>query len=191
MSLESSIIYETSTISQSGDVRNERDFEFVRPKFDYRFDITQSLQLRATLEKTVSQLSFSDFSTSADNSDDDQNTAAGNPDLVQEQAWHYDLSLEYRLPNNLGVLNSKFYYRDLEDVLDRIDISTSATDLQSANGNIGAGKRYGANFDASTRLAYVGVPDALLSLRLGLRDSQVTDPFLGTERRLHHSSRWF
>ena len=54
MSLESSLIYETSTIEQSGDVSNKRDFDFLRPKLDYRFDITQSFQLRAKIEKNVS-----------------------------------------------------------------------------------------------------------------------------------------
>ena len=191
MSLESSLIYEKSTITQAGDVTNERDFSFVRPKLDYRFDITSSLQLRTTIEKTVSQLSFSDFSATTDNSDDDQNTQAGNPEIAQEQAWNYEMNLEYRLPNSIGVLNTELYYRDLTDVIDRIDISPSATDLQSARGNIGDGKRYGANFDASTRLGYLGVPNALLTLGLSLQDSQVTDPFLGTQRRLRRNSRWF
>ncbi|MEX0963539.1 MAG: TonB-dependent receptor [Pseudohongiellaceae bacterium] len=191
MSLESSLIYETSTITQSGDVSNDREFAFVRPKLDYRFDITQTLQLRATIEKTVSQLSFSDFSATTDNSDDDQNTQAGNPGIAQEQAWNYEMNLEYRLPNNVGVLNSAFYYRDLSDVIDRIDVSPSTDDLQSARGNIGDGKRYGANFDASTRLAYLGVPDALLSLGFSVQDSAVTDPFLGTERRIRRNGRWF
>lgn len=191
MSLESSLVYETSTISQIGDIANERDFDFVRPRIDYRFDITQSLQLRAKIEKTVSQLSFSDFSATTDNSDDDQNTQAGNPDIAQEQAWNYELNLEYRLPNNVGVLNSEFYYRDLTDVIDRIDVSPNATDLQSARGNIGDGKRYGVNIDASTRLGYLGLPNALLSLRMSTADSSVTDPFLGTERRLRRNGRWF
>jgi hypothetical protein len=191
MSLESSLIYETSTIRQSGDVANDRDFSFVRPKLDYRFNITQSLQLRATIEKTVSQLSFSDFSATTDNSDDDQNTQAGNPGIAQEQAWNYEMNLEYRLPNSIGVLNTELYYRDLTDVIDRIDVSPSATDLQSARGNIGDGKRYGANFDASTRLGYLGVPDALLSIGFSVQDSQVIDPFLGTERRLRRNGRWF
>ena len=191
MSLESSLIYETSTITQSGDVGNERNFSFVRPKLDYRFDITQSLQLRTKIEKTVSQLSFSDFSATSDNSDDDQNTQAGNPGIAQEQAWNYEVNLEYRLPNSIGVLNTELYYRDLTDVIDRIDVSPNLADLQSARGNIGDGKRYGANFDASTRLGYLGVPDALLSLGFSVQDSQVTDPFLGTERRLRRNGRWF
>ena len=191
MSLESSLIYEKSTITQSGDVTNERNFSFVRPKLDYRFDITATLQLRTTIEKTVSQLSFSDFSATTDNSDDDQNTQAGNPGIVQEKAWNYEMNLEYRLPNSIGVLNTELYYRDLTDVIDRIDVSLSATDLQSARGNIGDGKRYGANFDASTRLGYLGVPNALLTLRLSLQDSHVTDPFLGTQRRLRRNGRWF
>ena len=191
MSLESSLIYEKSTITQSGDVTNERNFSFVRPKLDYRFDITATLQLRTTIEKTVSQLSFSDFSATTDNSDDDQNTQAGNPGIAQEKAWNYEMNLEYRLPNSIGVLNTELYYRDLTDVIDRIDVSPSATDLQSARGNIGDGKRYGANFDASTRLGYLGVPNALLTLRLSLQDSQVTDPFLGTQRRLRRNGRWF
>jgi len=191
MALESSLIYELSTITQTGDVRNERDFDFLRPKLDYRFDITSSLQLRATVEKNVSQLSFSGFSSSSGGSDDDQDIQAGNPEIVQEQSWNYSLNLEYRLPNNVGVLNSSMFYRDITDHIDRVDVSPSPDNLQSARGNIGDGKRYGANLDASARLGFIGMPDALLSIGFGVQDSKVSDPFLHVDRRMRHNSRWF
>ena len=190
-SLESSLIYETSTITQTGDVYNERDFDFVRPKLDYRYNINQSMQLRVTAEKLVSQLSFSDFMASSDSDDDDQNTQAGNPQIVQEQHWEYSLNLEYRLPNSIGVLNSEIYYRDYEDVIDRVDVSTGPDDLRSARGNIGGAYRYGMNLDASSRLGYIGLPSALLSLGFSVQDSEVTDPFLNIKRRMRYNSRWF
>ena len=190
MSLETALVYESSEITQSGDVGNSRSFGFFKPRVDYRYNLTESLQFRATAEKTVSQLSFSDFSATTDNSDDDQDTIAGNPNIRQEQTWRYDLNLEYRLPNNIGVLNSKFYYRDVSYVIDRIDVSPSPDNLQSARGNIGNGTRYGLNLDASTQLSYLGLPNALFTVRLGINESELLDPFLGIERRFGWSRRW-
>ncbi len=190
MSLETSLVYEDSTITQSGDIGKSRDFGFFKPKVDYRYNLTETLQLRATIEKSVSQLSFSDFSATTDNSDDDQDTILGNPNIRQEQNWNYNVNLEYRLPNNIGVLNSEVYYRDITDVIDRIDVSPSPDDLQSARGNIGDATRYGLNLDASTQLAYLGVPNALFSVHLNIADSKVMDPFLHIERRLDRNRRW-
>ena len=190
MALESSVIVETSTIEQSGDVSNSRNFNFVRPKLDYRFDITPTLQLRACIEKDVSQLSFSDFSASVDGSDEDQNTQAGNPEIKQEQSWRYELNLEQRLPNDIGVVNAQFWYRDVEDHIDKVDVSTSPDDLRSARGNIGDGERYGLNLDISTKLGMLGLPNALLNTGIRLRDSEFTDPFLGIKRRQRNNGRW-
>ena len=190
LSLKSSVIVETSTITQTGDVLNERDFRFVRPEIELRYNVTPSLQLTAGVRKDVSQLSFSDFSATVDNSDEDQNTQAGNPNIAQEQSWRYEINLEQRLPNDIGVFNAQFYYRDLTDVIDRIDVSPSADDLQSARGNIGDGKRYGVNFDVSSKLGFLSLPNALLTTSLSLRDSQVIDPFLGTTRRVRNNGRW-
>ncbi len=190
MSLESSLVMEMSTIEQTGDVSNKREFSFFRPGFDYRFDITPSLQLRAGVRKDVEQLSFSDFSTTIDGGDEDQNTQAGNPDIRQEQSWRYELNLEMRLPNDLGVVNSQFWYRDVEDHIDRIDVSTGPDDLESARGNIGDGKRYGLNLDMSTKLDSFGISNALLTTGVRLRDSEYIDPFLGIKRRQRNNGRW-
>ncbi|MBL4582473.1 MAG: TonB-dependent receptor, partial [Gammaproteobacteria bacterium] len=188
MSLESTLIVETSEISQSGDVSKKRDFDFIRPKLDYRFDITPSLQFRATAEKDVSQLSFNDFTANTNSGDDDQNTIAGNPELRQEQSWRYGLNLEYRFNENNGVISSNIYYHDLEDVIDRVDVSTLTT-IQSANGNIGDGERYGLSLNGSLRLSQIGQPGILVTAGLNLESSSVTDPFLGIDRRLNRQGR--
>jgi len=189
VSLESTLLYETSEISQTGDVFIQRDFNFLRPKINYIFNVTPSLQMRASVEKDVSQLSFSDFSANTDNSDEDKNTEQGNPNIVQEKSWVYEVAMEYRLPNNVGVLNSKVFYREIEDVIDRVDVTTDPDTPLSARGNIGDGERWGLELGASSRLGAIGLPNALLTANLNLQDSEVLDPFLGIERRMQNNSR--
>ncbi|NQV68621.1 MAG: TonB-dependent receptor plug domain-containing protein [Pseudohongiella sp.] len=188
MSLESTLIVETSEIAQSGDVSKRRDFDFIRPKVDYRFDITPAVQFRATVEKDVAQLSFNDFTANISGSDDDQDAIAGNPDLRQSQSWRYTMNLEYRFNNDNGVISSSMFFHDLEDVIDKIDVSTGSSIL-SANGNIGDGERYGMSVDASLRLGFIGLPEILVTSRFDAEDSSVTDPFLGIDRRLSHQGR--
>lgn len=183
ISLESTLIYETSEISQTGDVANTRDFAFVKPKLDLRYNLTPSLQLRGTVERLVNQLSFSDFVAANDEQDNDRNTVAGNAQLRQQTQWRYTFNTEIRLPNDAGVLNAEFYYADHQDVIDRIDVSPSDDNLQSANGNIGDGTEFGANLSASVRMGMIGLPNLLVTPSFFVQDSEVVDPFLGIDRR--------
>jgi len=189
MGVESTLLYETSEIAQTGTISRNRNFEFFRPKLDYRFDITSSLQMRASIERHVSQLSFSHFTASANNSDTDKTINAGNPDLTQEKELRYEMNLEYRLPDEAGVLSSRFFYREVEDVIGRIDVSENSARPLSALGNIGDGIRYGVYLDASTRLGFLGLPDAIFSTNLNIFDSKVTDPFLDKDVRFNGRGR--
>lgn len=183
LSLESALVHETSEISQTGDVTNKRDFQFLKPKLDLRYDLTPSLQLRGTIERIVNQLSFADFVAANDEQDNDRDTIAGNAQLRQQTQWRSSFKTEYRLPNDVGVMSAELFYADHEHVIDRIDVSPSADDLQSANGNIGDGTEYGIDLNASVRMSMIGLPNLLVSPSLIIQDSEVTDPFLGIERR--------
>ncbi len=189
MTLESSVIYEISEITQTGDVYNQRDFDFIKPKLDWRFNMTAELQIKAVVEKVVRQLSFGDFISSSNDRDIDANTQAGNTNLRQEQVWRADLAAEYRLPNDLGVIDGSIFYIKHIDIIERIDVSPSATRLASANGNIGDGIMYGLNLNGSVRMNMINMPNLLITARFNVQDSELTDPFLGIERRFENYNR--
>lgn len=189
MSLETTLLYEVSEIEQTGDVSNTRDFDFVKPKVDLRYDVTPQLQLRGSIEKVVNQLSFSDFVASNDYQDNDSTTQAGNANLRQAWLWKYDLNAEYRLVDDVGVVSGNIFYHDHRDVIERMDVSTSAEDLQSANGNIGDGWMYGINLNASIRMRMLNLPNLLVTSGLSVQDSEITDPFLGIDRRFAFHNR--
>ena len=189
MSLETSVLYETSEITQRGDVAKQRDFDFVKPKVDFRYDLTPSLQLRGTIEKIVEQLSFNDFVAATDNNDEDSNVQAGNANLRQEWYWNYEINTEYRLANDVGVLSARLYYEDWRDRIERMDVSTSEDSLQSANGNIGDGVKYGLELNGSIRMRMFDMPNLLVTGGISAEDSEITDPFLGIDRRFTNSNR--
>jgi len=184
LTLETSLVAEFSEISQSGDVSNTRDFRFLKPKWDLRYNLSRSFQLRGTIDKFVSQLSFADFSANVNSRDDDQDTIAGNPSLEQEEWWRYTLNLDYRLPNDGGVLNSRLFYYDIDNTIGRIDISPSPTKVASTNGNVGNGKVVGLNLDASIRLGMIGLPQGLLTAGALVQDSYIDDPLIARERKV-------
>lgn len=183
-SLESSLFYETSEIEQSGDINRKRDFDFIKPKFDLRFDINSSFQLRVSAEKDVSQLSFRDFSAGVNQQDDDQDTIPGNPELEQEQTWRYNINLDYRLPNDGGVLNSRFFYYDVSNSIGKVDVTTDPLKPISANGNVGDGKVFGLYLNASIRLGFLNLPQAVVTAAINFEDAYIYDPLIAKERTI-------
>ncbi|ALO45549.1 TonB-dependent receptor plug domain-containing protein [Pseudohongiella spirulinae] len=185
MTLESSLLYENSEIAQSGNVTNSRRFDFLRPSLDYRFNFTDSMQLRATVSKGVSQLSFSAFAATANNNDREQNANAGNPELEPQEETRFEVGLEYRLPADSGVVNSRIFFRDIKNYIGKINATTNPAQPLSAEGNVGPATRWGIFNDASLRLGFVGLPDAIVSAELNIFDSEITNPFLGSKERIN------
>jgi len=184
MSLESSMLYELSEIEQTGEINKKRDFNFLKPKLDFRFDINSNFQLRMSAEKVVSQLSFADFSANTNPQDEDQDTIAGNPEIEQEETWRYNINLDYRLPNDGGVLNSRLFYFDVENSIGRVDVTSDPDRPISANGNVGDGKIFGLYLNASIRLGFLNLPQALVTAGLNLEDAYLYDPLIGKKRTI-------
>ncbi len=177
VALESALNIEYSKIEQTGiDISNSRTFTYVKPRFDLRWDLSDSTQLRGSLERTVSQLNFSDFVATFDR-DDDQ-VDAGNPDLEPEKAWQWKLTYERRLSQDNGVLEAQLYFNDIEDHIDKIAV----TDIISAPGNIGDAIHYGVELKGSLRLATIGLEGAVIDATYRWQDSETTDPFTGEKR---------
>ncbi|GJM27206.1 MAG: TonB-dependent receptor [Phycisphaerae bacterium] len=177
IALESALNLEYSKIEQTGiDVNNARSFTYVKPRFDFRWDIDDATQFRTSLERTVSQLDFGDFVANFD--DDDDSVDAGNPDLEPEKAWEYKVTFERRLNNDNGVLEAQLYYNDIEDHIDKV----AATEVISSPGNIGDATHYGVDLKGSLRLSTIGIDGAVIDVTYRWQDSETTDPFTGEER---------
>ncbi|MEY3667651.1 MAG: hypothetical protein RL572_1191 [Pseudomonadota bacterium] len=188
MSLESSLVYETSELTQSGDVNKSREFDFWKPKLDYRFDVTPLFQLRGMVEFDVRQLSFSDFVASGDNDDNDMNTEAGNANLEPETWINADFDAQYRLPDDIGVVSARINFMRHFDKIERIDISTPTT-LAATNGNIGDGDMWQLILRSSIRMKMIDMPNLLVTANFTVRDSEIKDPFLGIDRRFTNYER--
>ena len=183
-SLESSLVYETSEISQTGAVNKTRDFQFWRPSFDYRFNITENFRFRGTVKRSVSQLSFSSFAATTNEEDRDLNALAGNPELEPQTSCDYEGQLEYRLPNDGGVISSNISYSDIDNYIGRINATIDPNEPLSATGNVAPAKRWAMFNRASIRLNSLSLPNAILGVTLGLFDSEIIDPFLKTKQRI-------
>lgn len=172
MSLETSLVAEFSTIEQSGDVNNSRDFDYLKPKLDFRFDINERLQFKSSLENVVSQLSFVDFSRNTNERDEDKDTVAGNPELVPEESWQAEVGLDYRLPNDSGTLNTRYFYYRYDNKIGRVDIAPPGTTPNPTNGNLSSAAAYGLITNASIRLGFIGLPSALFTASLTVQEAE-------------------
>lgn len=168
---------ETSTISQTGDVVLKRSFFFLKPQIALTYSPTQKRQTRASLAREVSQLDFRDFVSATVFQDDD--IALGNPNLKPETTWVAELSEERRFGELTTVKVTAFHHwiSDVEDLL-------PLTPTFEVPGNIGDGRRWGIEIEATVPLDTFGLTGSRLDVELRLQDSTVTDPVTGNNRVL-------
>ncbi|MGK0298386.1 MAG: hypothetical protein ACI9XC_002007 [Gammaproteobacteria bacterium] len=168
---------ELSQISQSGDAENVRDFTFLKPHSILTYSPDQDVQTQIRVAREVSQLDFNDFVSATVFEDDD--IARGNPDLRPETTWVTEISHERRF-GELSVVQLTVFHHWISNVLDLLPLSSEF----EAPGNIGKGRRWGAEFGSTLPLDWLGIVGSRLDISARWQDSTVVDPVTGDHRVL-------
>ncbi|MGC4028848.1 MAG: TonB-dependent receptor [Steroidobacteraceae bacterium] len=187
LSLESALNYEMSKLTSNyhtagiATVTPERKLEFPKPRFDMRYRASPQIQYRMKIERKIGQLDFNNFVPRLNFSDNI--IIAGNPALEPQKTWIYELGHEWRLPGDAGLIETRVFYNDITDVVDKAPMQIAPGRIVAVQGNIPSATGYGGEVKSSIRLGFIRMPDALLSLRYMAESSKSEDPFTGERRR--------
>lgn len=174
----SGLTFELSDLNQKGvDVDSSRSLNYIKPTFEAFYKPTTSDRAWVSIRRDVTQLDFLEFISTIQA--DDRELEAGNPRLVPEKSWDIETGWEHKLPNAGGFLSARGYYRDVTDVRGKVAFNA----FVSQPGNIGPGREFGGELEASLKLNALGLWDGTLTSTYLRRDTRVTDPFNGGKRR--------
>ncbi|MFP4519078.1 MAG: hypothetical protein ACLFQ5_06460, partial [Oceanicaulis sp.] len=174
---------ELSEITQSGDAEKQRRFTYFKPEFTVSWTPNTQDQLRVSARRFVGQLSFNDFISSVNVNDD--TSQLGNPDLEAERTWRLQADWERRFSQN-GSFTLLVRHEWVEGVEDLVPLLGGF----DAPGNLGDGRRWRLQADYTTPLDGLGVRGGVLSGSAMVRETRVTDPVTGVERRFRNDEDW-
>ena len=200
ISLQSSLNAEWSKITQKDNIHSanpdfSRNFSYIKPRMNLRYDVDKQNQIRITAERKISQLDFGSFGNSFDVEDNEVDE--GNPLLRPEDRLEFSIAYENRFANDQGSISVKGFYNKIRDHVARIgkpDPVTNPTNnpqlaTTSLPGNIGDAKEYGVEFNGSLRLKVIDLPNAIISGKYILRETEANDPFLGLTRPILYKQK--
>ena len=168
---------EVSELMQTGDPVVERNLTFLKPHAELSYTPDETRRTRFRLAREVAQLVFEDFISASLFADED--LELGNPNLRPETTWVTELGYEQRFGKE-SVFKVILFHHWIDDVQDLIPITLT----EEAPGNIGDGRRWGVEFEATAALDRLGLKNARLDINARWQDSTVTDPVTGEERVL-------
>ncbi len=175
LSLDSAVTYEYSKLTQSGNLDNERSFNFVKPSFDLRYNMSPKNQFQLSARKEVSQLNFRHFASSLNS---DNQIIGGNANLSPEKSWVYEASYEHRLDDDKGYIKPSVTYERFSNKLTRIFLSEGVSGV----GNAGAATRVTYAVEGALRFFFIGLPNLQLSGDISYKDTQINDPFIPSQK---------
>ena len=171
------------------------DYDVFLPSASLKFD-TGAGRITASAARTLRrpQFDYLFVGTLVEEFGDDD--LLGNAVLQPEKSWGADLGYEHRLGRN-GVVGVNVFYRKVDDLIELATVLDASGDpVVSDNGdgvviqpqNVGDGKVYGIEFDLSSDLGFIGLPNTGVFGNVSWLDSQIEDA-LG-ERRFNDQSEY-
>jgi outer membrane receptor for ferrienterochelin and colicins len=214
--LQSSLITEFSKITADSvfitKATSHRDtsFTYLKPRLNFRYDMTAKDQLRLTGEKKINQLQFYHFIAFFDR--ENEEIKLGNTEIRPEQVWEFTMAYEHRLDKDGGTLEAEVFYHRYKDYVTRVDFSeyenfsgepvsadvffalppdTNLRDdveFSSKAGNIDKATSYGVKLKSNIRMGFIGVPDAVIGLGYIYENTKSLDQFTGLIRKFPRKS---
>lgn len=130
--------------TDSNDVTRKNDLTGTNPSLHYRWGLSEDLNLRASVARTVKLPKFDELNPFLKL--DSGIYKGGNPDLEPETALGYELGLEQYFWGNRGVVGINFYRRDVDDFIQKEERLEGALRVERPY-NVGEARFWGAELD--------------------------------------------
>jgi iron complex outermembrane receptor protein len=191
---EAGIRYETTDLTIDDltppATRIDNDYEKLLPSASVKIDVGARGRVTASVARTSRRPEFNFLSPATLEEELGDNDLLGNPLLDPETAWGFDLGYEQRLGRS-GIAGINVFYRKVNDLIELTNTGPivgrpGAFTYQPQN--IGDGKVWGVEFDLSTDLGFIGLPDTGVFGNVSWLDSKIVDEF--GERRFNGQSKY-
>lgn len=173
--LDAGLNYELSQLKVRGDTVADRSLKFLKPSLTLDIKPGNDWHAQIIARRTVAQLDFFDFISSAELSNDRVN--GGNANLQPQRAWELRASIDHPLFKT-GLVKLDLGYDRISLLQDRI-LTDEGFD---APGNIGTGTRAFASLTVDAPLDQFGLKGTRLRLFGQVQHTKVSDPISGDNR---------
>ena len=177
--VDAGVDIELSSLAVRGDSKADRSLRFIKPSMTLDYKPGGGWHSQLTVRRTVAQLDFFDFISSAELSNDRVN--GGNANLLPQRAWEVRATLDHPLFKT-GLIKLDAGYDRIELLQDRILVFDADGNAFDASGNIGTGTRGFVALAIDAPLDRFGIKGGRLKLNGQVQRTRVMDPISGDRR---------
>ena len=178
--LDLGLRYEASKLKVRGDATADRSLKFLKPSITLDWRPGNGWHTQASFRRTVAQLNFYDFISSADLAAERVN--GGNADLQPQRTWEARLLAEKPILGD-GLIKVELGYDLVQLLQDRILVFDENGNAFDAPGNIGTGRRQFIDINLDAPLSKLGLAGVRWKAEATFTRTRVEDPITHQLRR--------